>query len=568
MCLLHPLDPRQSIQHQALRRVQEANVDEPNPHIPFVICTHERLWMLGFDTQGQCQDFISAMETHASVEQHRVVLGDWSLIHDDLSPDQKKINRTKTTKPKTRTQSERRRCFVVYLSNGEILGFTDGTMMNLNFRMRVMDIQEIHNADDDDDGVKPSTTSIALIPHNRSQATTVLEWDSFTQFEKWKFLLTRAVVHHDLRGERFQHKLKQVDIRKKMERKRRSEKHRHRRQRRMIERRGSFSSCTSTTSSALSSNVDHSNSSTVDSFRNTLTSVTQERRTKKKKKQTKSPLKREAFEPKITMAAPPPPTFMLERQRATEPLMNLQLTNECMEGLTPRTTSTRTSTSRSSIGSIMSSKSPEKSIFRGKSKSNKDKNVMTPSFERNVPGHDSARIQMVHESMSRQCSREAIPIVEIHSPAPFQGTLLIDLSLDDSAVENEIKPKPTRTYDSLFSPVTKPKPKPILKSNFEKQLQQAGLLDLHHDLEHTLARLTEKMGDKRKKKLHRQIIACAQAIEHFGTMLASPPLPNVGSGMAFSTGDWITHEPLGGQVVRHWIHKSDLDRSRQGRHVL
>ena len=151
-------------------------------HIPLVICTSDRIWMLAFDNQTVCDTFIDAIRSSPSrdaVPMRRVIIEDWAMVQYDSALRRRWI-----------------RQFLVYLGSGDLLVFADGSTTELVYRVRMIDIQKVAATFDGAAG------NGMLSPRSRRERTVdqclqvilkdraiSVEFDSTVQYEKWKLVL-------------------------------------------------------------------------------------------------------------------------------------------------------------------------------------------------------------------------------------------------------------------------------------------------------------------------------------------------------------------------------------------
>lgn len=455
-------------------------------HIPVVICTSKRVWMLAFDNLELCQSFVKAMQEYTDVQIKNVIIEDWAMVQPD------KLRRRWI------------RNYLVYIGSGDLLYFSDGATTEFIRRMRMVDVQRVIATFDGARG------NGMLSPKSQRERTVeqclqlmlkdeiiTLEFDSQAQYDKWKVILVDASAG-DIGATHFLRMQRQAETRKKLERRRRTDKLRRR-------QKASKKKKNRSTISDVDSVISESSTRSQDS--------TSSRRSSKKRRNKKKTKEKMSEPPPLPLSLPPSPIFESKMEDIVvdvDPLLGSEI--KVIENETQRSPSWR----------------------RRRHRRFKSPDVSRDSFQDAVPSRDEERSQKF--SFRKKSNRDSLD--------EDQGIPLMDIETRRSNGRRFRGNSVDRILQRGLS------------NEFEKTIVDAGLNELHDDLQKNFSELKEQLhkSTKTEERLQNQVEACAQAIETLGQLL---PRPVEREDERWDSGDWYTKEPPGGYYVRHWVHRTD-----------
>ncbi|CAK4071477.1 unnamed protein product [Aphanomyces euteiches] len=627
-----------------------------NERVPFLLLATNTFLLVAFESV----DLKNAFSDHLC-EQHRIpimpiVTEDWSIVQLDTK----------------KQPSMFVRYFLLFVGSGDLLFFTDGTAMELVYRVRMVEMKNVHVVYDAAAG-----NGVVLSPRSRALAaaridgptidivlqdrTLCLEFDAMTQYEKWRELLVDALAG-DYTGAQFQQRQVIATRRKHYERQQKLDDMKKKRKTKKTQRYSttSFLPPDAFLSSRTTSAADPSEWSTVsdssaheyytsDDNASTYTASTITKKKKSKKKRadtgewsdTQSIVKSEkrkskAAEKRNHVNSPTVEKTQVrdlqkkrtdtgewsdtqsssksERRRTKGTAKQENLISPAVE--TPFSADILAQKQRADTGEWSDTQSSSKSERRKSKTKTKQENPVVdqqPQSEATQlqhnqsssrepvvePPHDKSQGDVVAAKDPKPLRRRRERI-DLFASSPKNATvfetkrsdLLARLSTPNATPPPPPPPAKMSSFEvkrqnllarlTEYSPLspkiattattatsiqvdlTPPSPPPRRRTSIQKGLQ-LDLQKRHELLQKDFARLQQSMqGDERqKKRLQRQIDACARAIDTLGALAMFPPeepsAPPVLDaallrlhGAVEVKGNWYTTELRGGPRVRHW----------------
>ncbi|KDO19438.1 hypothetical protein SPRG_15428 [Saprolegnia parasitica CBS 223.65] len=536
--------------------------DDTTLQLPVALVTPALVHMLVFEAADAKASFERALG--ANVPRSMIVAEDWSIVQ--LEHGQSK-------------ESPYVRYYIVFLTSGDLLFFTDGNCRLLEARVRMLDLENVLVAYDSAAGngvvLSPrsqaraaaslASPSIQLVVHAKVIS---LEFDAKTQYELWRELLVdaaagdyygRAFLQRRLQDEqrkKYQRQAKLDDMLKKTKKKISRHKKQHLKDPRV------------SVSDVTYDGDDLSEVSTLShaSYESALSST----RSRTSKSAGFPDAERPAMQKKSKKAA----TTAADASEA-KPKTTKKRRDEALgeEGKTPQLPPAADESTRP-LKPRKKSKKPKGVVLDAETSV-----VIAPVSEPTPPSAPTpsvlaapATALVPKKNLNRV--REDIFASPVTSPtfAEKKQALLRRLQPDYSPLSPKVKVETTQFVpEPVSAPRTRRRQRSVTSSSSIKHFASRREL-LQMDFEKLCARMQSSANGrstKQARRLERQIQACAQAIDTLGGLVLFPPtdeallppiLPMLASlelsDLPKSTvdvqGNWFTTEQRGGVRVRHW----------------